>query len=471
MSGTDILAVDVGTTALKLGVFSADLEQRCEATRRYEVNVYGQGRADIEPAKWWRAFRECCQEVAPFLNPVGVLSLSVTTPGLLPMAEDGAPLGPAILFFDGRSHQQARSIRQAVGEDTFFREACNLPVSGGSSLCSILWIREHQPDVWAAAAKFGHTNTYMVKRLTGAWAIDPSTVSITGLYNTARNNLTWNAPVLDAAQIPAAKLPDLMQSYEPAGAILPEVAGELGLPRDAVVLCGGNDAVLSALSAGIVENGDINNVCGTCEITSVCMDRPIASPNFNIRCHAVPGRWLTFFILNTGGKALEWFHAVFCRDMPESRFYESYVPETLAAFFDSADRERREAELPAYSPFLGGSRYSTERLTAAFTGVSLETTRENLLLGLIRGNAAYHGEHLREVAALVKLGGRVATTGGVAKIGRYVEAKKRWTGDFEYAYRDQSSLKGAAMLGRFYLAGGPCIRPLSSTLDRSPANR
>ena len=449
MSGTDILAVDVGTTALKLGVFSAEMEPRCAATRRYDVNVYGQGRADIEAEKWWRALRECCGEVAAFLRPVGVVSLSVTTPGLLPMAEDGTALGPAILFFDGRSHEQARAIRKKVGEEKFLREACNLPVSGGSSLCSMLWIRERQPEVWEAAAKFGHTNTYMVKRMTGAWAIDPSTVSITGLYNTARNDLTWNTGVLDAAGIPAGKLPELMQSYEAAGAILPDVAGELGLPRDAVVLCGGNDAVLSALSAGIAERGDINNVCGTCEITSVCLDRPMGSPNFNIRCHAIPGRWLTFFILNTGGKALEWFYATFCRDLSENDFYERYVPDTLGAFFDSAERE-----LPRYAPFLGGSRYSTERLTAAFTGVSLETTREDLLLALIRGNASYHGEHLKEVAGLVKLGGRVATTGGVAKIGRYVEAKRRWTGDFAYEYRDQSSLKGAAMLGGMYLREG-----------------
>ena len=198
----DVLAVDVGTTALKLGVFSPELERRCEATRRYDVNIYGNGFADIEPAKWWKALGECCEEVAPYLKGVGVLSLSVTTPGLLPMAEDGSPLGPAILFFDGRSHEQARAIRRAVGEEKFLRETCNLPVSGGSSLCSILWIREKQPEVWVAAAKFGHTNTHVVKRLTGEWVIDPSTVSITGLYNSARNDLTWNRDVLEIAGIP-----------------------------------------------------------------------------------------------------------------------------------------------------------------------------------------------------------------------------------------------------------------------------
>jgi sugar (pentulose or hexulose) kinase len=158
-----------------------------------------------------------------------------------------------------------------------------------------------------------------------------------------------------------------------------------------------------------------------------------------------------FFVLNTGGKALEWFHSVFCREMSESRFYGEYVPAVLRSFFDDTGRDQREARLPGYVPYLGGSRYSLERKTAAFEGVTLETTREDMLLSVIRGNAAYHGSHLREVGRMVKLGRKVITTGGGAKIRGYVEAKRRWTGDFEYEYQDQSSLAGAAMLGRIYL--------------------
>jgi len=381
------------------------------------------------------------------------VSFSVTTPGLVPMAEDGKALGPAILFFDLRSHEQARAIRKAVGEEKFLRETCNLTASGGSSLCSILWIKEKQPEVWAATAKFGHTNTHMAKGLTGAWAMDPSTVSITGLYNTARNDLTWNRDVLEIAGIPEGKLPKLMHCHEPAGRILPEMAARFGLPADCVVLIGGNDAVLSTLSGGVTERGDINNVCGTCDITCVCLDRPIGSRNYNIRCHAIPGRWVTFFVLNTGGKALEWFHSVFCRDLTEEQFYESYMPETLRSFFEAPDRDRREEALPVYVPFLSGSRYSTEPLKASFAGVTLETTRQDLLLSVIRGNALYHGEHLKEVAGKVKLGRKVTTTGGGAKIRGHIDAKRRWTGDFDYEYRDQSSLVGAAMLGQFHQAG------------------
>jgi len=449
----DILAIDVGTTAFKIGVFSPDLERRCETSRSYQINLYDHGKADIEPEKWWWALRDSCVELKGFLSSVDIISFSVTTPGFVAMDENGKALGPAILMLDGRSHKQAKEIREKVGEEKFLRETCNLPVSGGSSLCSILWIRENQPKIWDATAKFGHCNTYMVKRFTGEWAIDPSTTSITGLYNTARHDLTWNKDVLTLAEIPETKLPPLMQSYHKVGKILPEIAGELGLPENCDVLCGGNDAVLAALSGGFTSPGDINNICGTCEITNVCVDKPVSSRNFNVRCHVIPNRWMTFFVLNTGGLALDWFHSLFCGEMTQDQFYNEYVPSVLDSFFGRDDRDRLEADLPEYVPFLQGCRYSLEQLTASFSGLTLETTREKMLLGMIKGNAVYHGGHLKEVAKLVKLGRTVMTTGGGAKIRGFLEAKKRWTGDFEYLYQDQSSLLGAAMLGQFYQIG------------------
>ncbi|MBI5157888.1 MAG: hypothetical protein HZA58_07760, partial [Acidimicrobiia bacterium] len=378
-----------------------------------------------------------------------------TTPGLTPMAADGTALGSAILFFDGRSHTQAREIRQLLGDGFFLAEACNLPVSGGSSLASILWIRDEQPDVWKATAMFGHTNTYLVKRLTGEWAIDPSTVSITGLYNTARDDLTWNQRVLDAAGIAPGRLPPLRRSHEEVGPILPEVAAELGLPEGVVVLAGGNDAVLAALSAGVTEPGEIINQIGTAEITYVCVDHPLSSPNFNLRCHVVPNRWLTFFVLNAGGMAFEWFKSVFCSELSDGEFYDEYLPGVIRRFFANDDLDEAERHLPDYGPFLGGSRYSLEQQSGHFDRLDLQTTRDDMLLALVRGCAMYSGSHLREVGGMVPLSTRVLTAGTGARIGELMRARRRWFGAYEFEFRGQSSLLGAAMLGQFSLTGDP----------------
>lgn len=447
----DILAIDVGTTALKVGVFGSNLNVKAQTSRRYSVNLYDRVKADIEPEKWWGAILDSCAELKDHLSSVSVISLSVTTPGLVPMDKEGKALGPAILFFDGRSNKQAKEIRQIVGEETLLQETCNLPVAGGSSLCSIMWIKENQPEVWNATAKFGHCNTYLVKKMTGAWVIDPSTTSITCMYNTNRDDLTWNEKALSAAGVSESKLPALMRSHQKAGDLLPEIASSLGLSKEVAVLVGGNDAILAAWSSGLVNPGDMCNVHGTCDITSICVDRPVYSPTFNVRCHVIPDRWVIFYVLNTGGKALEWFHSVFCRDMPESHFYGHYIPSVLENFLDSDQVDRLESELPEYIPYLQGSRYSTETLTASFSNLTLQTDRDAMLLALIRGNLSYQARHIEEVSNFLKLNRKVKTTGGEAKIRGFLKAKKRWMGDFDYEFHDQSSLLGAAMLGQHYL--------------------
>lgn len=455
----DILAIDVGTTLLKVGIFTSYLEEKYTTSRRYQFNLYDQGKADIHPKEWWLSLSSCCDELKGHLSSVGVISLSVTTPGLVPMDENGRALGPAILFFDGRSRRQAKAIRERVGEDFFLTHTCNLPVSGGSSLASILWIKEKQPETWGKVAKFGHTNTYLVKRLTGRWAIDPSTTSITGLYNTAGNDLTWNEEILHAAEIPEHLLPPLMHSHSAVGEILPTVAEELHLHPKTVVLCGGNDAVLGSLSGDVIEPGVISNINGTCEITAVCVDHPVRSPNFNVRCHVIPGLWLTFFVLNTGGSALEWFRQIFCQDMTREHFFNEFVPLVIKEFINSPNIDALEQEIPVYTPLLQGSRYSLDLLKAGFQGLTLETTREQLLLSVLKGNENYHANHLTELSGLIKMGSRVLMTGGGAKIEGIVEVKKRWMGDFEYVYQDQSSLRGAAQLGQYYQRGSIHVLP------------
>jgi sugar (pentulose or hexulose) kinase len=158
-------------------------------------------------------------------------------------------------------------------------------------------------------------------------------------------------------------------------------------------------------------------------------------------------------VLNTGGISLEWFHFVFCRELTDTQFFEDYVPSVLQDFLGSENIDQLDENIPPYVPFLQGSRYSVEKKTASFSNLTLETTREDMLLGLLKGNALYHRGNIEEVGRLVPLGHRIMTSGGASKIENFLAAKKHWTGDFELTYQDQSSLLGAAMLGQFHITG------------------
>lgn len=437
-----ILAVDVGTTSFKMGIFNESLSVEKIYQQNYNVDIFNGEKAEIDPGIWWEQLVEGCKSIGSELNEVGVVAFSVTTPGLVAMDKNGNALTKAILFLDQRSHSQASAIRNKIGNERLLIKACNLPVSGGSSLSSILWIKENLPDVYEKTYKFGHTNTFLVQKLTKKWAIDPSTTSITGLYNTRDNNLSWNTDFLNELSLSVNKFPDLYQSFQEVGQIEREIAELLGLPADCKVLCGGNDAVLSAFSAEINKPGEILLISGTCDIMMVCLDNAIGSANYNIRSHILPDLWITLFVLNTGGKSLEWFHSVFCKEMSEDEFYNDYIPNVID--------NKTDGEIPSYTPFLQGSRYSVEALKAGFSGIDVNTTRDDFLMAVLKGNNLYLASHLSDIAQVVKPGSKIKLTGGAGNIRNMEKVRRKWIGDYQFEYIEQSSLQGAAKLGKLY---------------------
>jgi xylulokinase len=443
-----ILGVDIGTTSLKMGVFRLigdALQPVRQFSQAYAVHIYNDGLfAEIEQRKWQEAFVAGCRTMAEAIAQIDIISLSGTTPGLTAMDKGGKPLYPAILMLDQRSHKQAREIIDTVGLDPLLETTANMPVAGGCSLASILWLRDNAPDVFQKTRHFGHSNTWFAHWLTGAYGMDPSSASLTGLYNTARNDCTWNDDLVRTFGLAIDQLPPLVPAYRSVGTVRPPLARELGLAKEPQVLIGGNDAVLAAYSVGVGEPGEIINVNGTCEISLVCLPKCLPSQNYNIRAHVLPDRWLTLHVMNAGGKALEWFKTVFCSEMTDGQFYNDFVPHALDAWLD------RNPGV-TYTPYLMGSRYSLDPLKAELLGLTQTTTREEIVAAIVRGLCQYQSNHLRDIERHLPLQRTIHLTGGAVSPA-LVRAKRKWLRDCDYIHEEESSVKGAAMLARLYIA-------------------
>jgi sugar (pentulose or hexulose) kinase len=444
---TTILAVDIGTTGMKMGVsqvINEALSPVRQFSQEYEVNIYNDGLfGDIEQDKWKQAFIAGCKAMEDVTGEIDVISLSGTTPGLTAMDKNGKALYPAILMLDQRSRKQARFIINTIGKEHLLKTTANMPVAGGCSLASILWIKDNHPDIFKKTYKFGHSNTYFAYWLTGAFAIDPSSASLTALYNTVANDLTWNEDITATFGLSLDLLPEIIPAYKSVGRVSEPLKKQLGLRKEPVVLIGGNDAVLAAYSVGIKDPGDVINVNGTCEISLVCLDRCLASANYNIRAHVLPDRWLTLHVMNAGGKALDWFRELFCSELSAEQFYDQFLPSAIESWLD------RESGV-TYVPYLMGSRYSLEPLRAQLLGLTQQTTREEILAAIVRGLCEYQKAHLDEVGKNVPLKNVLHITGGATNPA-LIRAKSKWMRDCEYVYDEQSSMKGAAMLGQKYV--------------------
>ena len=439
-----ILSIDIGTTAMKLGVFEDDgdnLGLVKQHSLEYAIHTYNDGLfSDIEQAKWQKAFVSGCTAMADLMGEVDVIALSGTTPGLTAMDENGRALYPAILMLDQRSRAQAQHIISTIGTEALLQATANIPVAGGCSLASILWLKDNLPEVFKKAQMFGHSNTYMAKWLSGTFAMDPSSASLTALYNTTQNDMTWNADIANCFGLSINRLPELVPAHRSTGRLKKEFVTQLGLKKMPPVVIGGNDAVLAAYSVGIREPGEIFNINGTCEITMVCLPKCYPSKNYNIRTHVIPGRWFSFHVMNAQGKAFEWFKNLFCSEMSTDAFFEDFMPAAI-------DKWLAKTSGVTYVPYLMGSRYSLKPLKAEFLGLTQETSREELLAAMVRGLCEYQRQHLKEISPEVLLKNEILVSGGAVNPS-LINAKKKWMRNCDYIFETESSLKGAALLGR-----------------------
>ncbi|MFQ5843345.1 MAG: FGGY-family carbohydrate kinase, partial [Thermodesulfobacteriota bacterium] len=218
-----ILAIDVGTQSLRACVFDRDFTALEKKQISYAPQVKGKNWVEIDAEVLWNAFIKACTRLRAAKEVEGI-SFSTLCPSLVPMDADGKSLGPMILHLDRRSYRQALWALDRVGEERFLRIAGNLPIPGGISLTSLLWVKENEPSIYHRRdVVFGHGVTFFMKRLTGGFFIDPSNASFTGLYDTVGYG-DWDDRVLADLEIEREKLPQVAMSTTVVGELDGKVA-------------------------------------------------------------------------------------------------------------------------------------------------------------------------------------------------------------------------------------------------------
>lgn len=431
-----ILSIDVGTTSLKIGVYSRELKGLAFSESTYPLDTPDPFTVQISPELWWGGFLKALKKLDYPPSKIEILTLSVNSPGFSVMDREGKPLLPSFLHLDRRAYSQAKRILKTIGEDVLLQITGNIPNPGASSTANILWIKDNYPEIEKKVYMYGHTNTFFGKRLTGEFGVDPSNICMSNVFNTIKGD-GYDRSIAKDLGIDLRKLPPVLQSYEKVGSLNRETASVTSLTQGIPVLIGANDATCAAYSADMVHHGDIMNVTGTTEMVVVCMDKPLASSKYNLKNHVVPTRWNAMFALNTGGKAIEWAYTQFFRDIDENSFYQRLIPQLV-----SEDR----MNLPRFTPYLTGDRYSLNFKSAIFTGITLNTTREDMLLAVIRGVVAKVRDFITLMEKNVELKKTVNVTGGGVEV--FLACKKKMIEGYNFQKVESGSLLGSAKMAK-----------------------
>ena len=428
-----LLGLDVGSSSVKAGIVRAGGILVKIARDSYPTHCDGP-RVEVEPDQVLQAIARAIHQLGPAARKVEAIGLSVMSPAWIAMDRAGKPLTPLVTHQDRRSVEIARELERRVGGRRYLSIAGNLPFPGGISVTTAAWFVQHAPAVMRRADLIGHLNTFLHRQMTGGRVIDPSNASFTGLYETVRLG-GWSAMLCKAARIAISKLPEIYPSNQIAGNITREAARRFGLTVGTPVMAGMVDTSAAMLLSGAAI-GQLFNMSGSTDVLGLCTARPRPHPKLLTRALGVGRRWMSVATLAAGGSAIAWVKDQFFRDISQREYY------ALVGKLARQSKRRPSSDGIVFEPYLAGERTSIEQKRASFSGLTLATTRDDLLLAVIDALARASGARLQLLKTCgVRMLPRIMTSGGAAR-NLHDVLHRDWHGHWTFKFEDEASLRG-----------------------------
>ena len=304
-----VLAHDLGTTGDKASLY--DGEGRLVASRlaAYDTEYARPRWAEQDPEAWWRAVctttRGLSADAGIDGREVACVSFSGQMMGCVALDARARPLRNALIWADQRAGEQERWVAERIAPETVYRITGHR-LSSSYSLAKILWLRDHQPEVFRAAHAFVNAKDAIVARLTGAFVTDPSDASGTNLFDLEAG--AYSEAILEAAELDPARLPTVAGSMEVVGEVGSSVAEEVGLPVGVPVVIGGGDGCCAALGAGVWREGAAYNYVGSSSWIALASQRPVYDPEQRTFtwAHLVPGMFSPCGTMQAAGGSYAW---------------------------------------------------------------------------------------------------------------------------------------------------------------------
>lgn len=302
-----IAGLDIGTTGCKCTVFDEQGKYLGKAYRDYPARrAVGSHEIDVSVLMEgvYAVIREMA-EAFPDIAGLGVTSFGETfvlTDG------QGNPLHPAMLYTDPRGSGECQKLTKRLGAKTIAR-ITGLRPHEMYSICKLMWMKEHQPQIYHAAEHVFLMEDYVVFHLTGKAQIDYSLASRTMAFDI--HTLDWSPQVLEAAGIDRELFSACVPTGTAAGTILPEAAERTGLSFGTQIVSISHDQVAAAVGAGAFDGSVAVDGAGTVEcLTPIYDTMPeidrMYEGYFSVVPYVIPGTYAAYAFSYTGGVLIQW---------------------------------------------------------------------------------------------------------------------------------------------------------------------
>ena len=386
-----VMGIDVGTTGTRAVIVRPDGHVVGAATGDHQpMRMPKPGWAEQDPEDWWQAslvaVRAAMAQAGLRGTEIAAVGFSGQMHGVVLLDKARAVLRPSLIWCDQRSQAQCDWITAQVGAERLIQLASN-PALTGFSAPKILWVRDHEPQVFERAAHFLLPKDFVRFRLTGEFASDVADASGTLLFDVT--NRRWSRELLEALDIDPKLLPRVYESPEITGKISRETAVLTGLAAGTPVVAGAGDQAASAVGNGIVSPGLASATLGTSGVLFTYTESPTLDPRGRIHtfCHAVPGKWHVIGVTQGAGLSLRWFRDNF--GVAESWYAHQTGVDPYELIIREAENVPPGSDGLLWLPYLMGERtpHLDPLARGMFFGLTAAHTRAHLVRSILEGVA------------------------------------------------------------------------------------
>ena len=431
-----ILAHDFGTSGDKASLFTIEGKFVKTKTVGYKTHYSNGTWAEQDPADWWNAFCQSTKELIEGVNAEDILCVAFdgTNPNCLCVDENCNPLYPAILWQDARSSEECTELTELLPKK-YTKDYPNGRMKADRTLPKLLWIKKHHPEVFEKTYKvLPVLHNYIIMKLTGKAICDITSAGSTAFMNPERTH--WSQEVLDLAGIPMSMLPEVHERTDIVGEITEEFTPLCGLAPGTKLVCGTGDTGCTSIGAGLIKTGDMYFSGGT-SAGIVLIPDPEKKPVYKNQLTA------------SSGSSLSWLKNTLC--VPE----QIEAKETGRDVYDIINEKVDSAPVGSngviFHPYLAGEREprNNPKAKGSFVGISLTTTREDMMRSVIEGigfNIGVIVDRIRDAGYKVD---SLLIVGGLGKgdVTRQIFADIMDVELRALKYMDEAATVGCAVLG------------------------
>ncbi len=427
-----ILGLDIGSSSVKAALFHNSAAGGKVNAFKFPTRRSGR-RVEVDPGAILKAIRQAIGHLGASVRQVDAIALSVMSPSWLAMDKRGRPLTPIITHQDRRSLEEAELLEKRIGKRRHLRLTGNRPVPGGISSTTWAWHNRHHAALMGKADLVGHLNTFLHREWTGSRVTDPSNASFMGVYHTLTLK-GWCDELIEAVGGRRSQLPDILEGNVIAGALTQSAAANLGLRDGTPMMTGLMDGSCGMIAAGAAP-GQLLNTSGSTDVLALCTDKPLADEHLLTRALGVGRLWLAVGTIAAAGSSLEWIKNLLFPDHDWGAF--NRLVASLA--------RKGETNGVSFDPHLAGDRTSIRQPRGAFAGLTLSTTRNDLLAAVIGALIAASARRLPLLEKQkVSINQNVIVSGPRGATASLY--RRAWPGEWSFRAMDEVTIRGLAKL-------------------------